>query len=61
MDVYQQENKLMYIMQLTKLLENSMQLRFIKLLFWFSKIEIVMLKDNSDSEEDIVQVTLERW
>ena len=61
MDVFQQASRLMSIMLLTKLLARNMPSKFIKHLFWSSRIEIDMLKVNSDLEEAIAQVIQEKW
>ena len=61
MDVSLQVKKLMYIMLSIIRLKNNMQLRFIRLLFLFLKIEIDMSKVNLDLEEVTAQVILERW
>lgn len=61
MDVSLQVKKLMYIMLSIIRLKNNMQLRFIRLLFLFLKIEIDMFKVNLDLEEVTAQVILERW
>ena len=51
----------MFIMLLTIRPKKSMLSKFTKHPFLFSRIEIDMLKGNSDSEEAIVQATPEKW
>ena len=41
--------------------KNNLLLKFIKLLFWYSRIGIDMSKDNSDLERDIVLRIQEKW
>jgi hypothetical protein len=61
MDVCLQENKPMFIMLKNNRPVSNMLLKFTKLVFWFSKTEKDMLRDNSDLEKDTQPKILERW
>lgn len=63
MDVSPLAKKLMSTMLLRKVLKagSSMQLRFIRLPFWYSRIERDMCRASLGLEEDIVRPILVKW
>ncbi len=61
MVVSPQANKPMFITQSIMSLENNMPLKYIKLLFWYSRIETDTSVASLDLEEDIVLQIPEKW